>query len=292
MRDPGEFLQRRPHLKNQAGLSFQTGSMESFEFPRGEFRHVIHAATKHHESPSAIDLLSDFDHNVQGTRRVLEFARRCVVKQLLFTSSGVIYGRQPWDMTHMPEDYSGSCLSTDTGCGYGQAKRVSEYLCSLYSQAYGIETKIARCFAFVGPYLPLAERFAIGNFLRDALAGGSIIVQGDGTVCRSYLYTADLAVWLWTILFRGRSCRPYNVGSDQDLAIAQLARTVRDAVVPAAEVRVLQAADAFRPVARYVPDTKRAATELGLRVNIDLGDGIRRTAAWHKRPVLGAAKPS
>ena len=152
---------------------------------------------------------------------------------------GAVYGRQPAELTHIPEDYAGSFDPTDSRSGYGQAKRVSEFLSAMYGEAYGLETKIARCFAFVGPYLPLDRNFAVGNFLRDALAGRPIVVQGDGRPRRSYLYAADLAAWLWTILFRGRSCRPYNVGSDRDLSIAEPAQKVVEAVAPSAAVRVL-----------------------------------------------------
>ncbi|MGO9109571.1 MAG: NAD-dependent epimerase/dehydratase family protein [Thermoguttaceae bacterium] len=285
-RDPAAFLRKMPHLAGQPGLAFHAGSMDSFEFPGGEFSHVIHAATENYDSPAAPDLLAAFDRDIQGTRRVLDFARQCGAKRMLFTSSGAVYGLQPSELTHIPEDYAGSFAPTDTRSGYGQAKRVSEFLCALYGQAEGFEAKIARCFAFLGPYLPLDRNFAAGNFLRDALAGDPIVIRGDGTPYRSYLYTADLAVWLWTILFRGRSCRPYNVGSDEDLTIAALAQLVLDVVAPATELRVLQAADPSKPSLRYVPDTKRAHDDLGLRVNIGLREGIGRTAAWCRRKSL------
>jgi dTDP-glucose 4,6-dehydratase len=303
-RDPAVVLRRMPHLAGQPGLVFLMGNMCNFAFPAGSFSHIVHAATETYHSPSAADLLAAFDRDTQGTRRVLDFARQCGAKRVLLTSSGAVYGRQPSELTHIPEDYSGSFPPTDTTSGYAQAKRVSEFLGALYAQAYGFETKIARGFAFVGPYLPLDRNFAVGNFLRDALAEGPIVVQGDGTPYRSYLYAADLAAWLWTILFRGRSCRPYNVGSDQDLTIAALAQTVLDVVAPSAELRIHHATqgdperpratqsdpeywvprcpDASRPVQRYVPETKRAHDELGLCVNIGLREGIARTAAWHR----------
>ena len=156
------------------------------------------------------------------------------------------------------------------------------HLCVLYARQAGFEAKIARCFAFVGPYLPLDTHFAIGNFIRDGLNGGPIIVKGDGTPHRSYLYAADLAIWLWTILFNGQSCRPYNVGSDESISISELAHHVADQFPAKIAVEIRGTPDHNKSLEQYVPDVSRATNELGLRLTIPLPQSIGKTIKYLK----------
>ncbi len=286
-RNPEAFERKAPHLTSNPSINFQVGDVRSFDFPDGQFRFIIHAATDTtaHDTPEAqIDM---FDTIIGGTRRMLDFARHCGTAKLLFTSSGAVYGNQPAEIAHLPEQFPGGPDVTDRRSVYGESKRMAEMLCNLYSAKYGTDCKIARCFAFAGPYLPSDGHFAFGSFIRDALRGNSILVKGDGTPYRSYLYGADLAIWLWTILFRGRSCRPYNVGSECAVSIADLALQIAQTVAPDLKVEV-----ACKPVpgqlpARYVPSTERARTELGLQEYVDLKESIVRSANWHSQ-VAGA----
>ena len=282
-RAPEAFGARMPHLAANPSIQLHRGDMGSFEFPAVAFTHVIHAATETRLEIDQEHPLAVFESNVAGTRRVLEFTRACGASRILLTSSGAVYGRQPPDLPHIGEDYAGAPTTTEAKSGYGEAKRAAELLCAMYAQRHGFAAAIARCFAFVGPHLPLDANYAVGNFIRDALAGGPIRVSGDGTPYRSYLYAADLAVWLWTILCLGQSCRPYNVGSPEEICIADVARTVARVAAPDLEVCIAQRAAPGSPCERYVPSVARAATELGLRPIVPLAEGIRRTLRWHSQ---------
>jgi dTDP-glucose 4,6-dehydratase len=281
-RDPEGFRLKAPHLAGHPAVALHAGDVRSFSFPEGDFSHVIHAAAEGSAKPTRGQYLQMLETIIQGTQHTLEFARSCGARKLLLPSSGAVYGRQPETLSHLPEDYSGGPNSVDYRAVYGEGKRVAELIGILYGQSCPLQVKIARCFAFVGPYLPLDIHFAIGNFIRDGLKGGPIRVNGDGTPYRSYLYAADLALWLWTILFRGEPCRPYNVGSSEAIRIADLAREVAGAFHPPMRVEISQTAVQGQPVERYLPDTRRAETELNLRCSFSLRESILRTIHWHQ----------
>jgi dTDP-glucose 4,6-dehydratase len=279
-RNPDAFAGKAPHLAGHPAISLHAGDVRSFAFPHGPFVCVVHAATETGTAPGVIDPLALFDTIVQGTRRALEFARVCGARQFLLTSSGAVYGRQPPGLDRLAENHPGAPEPADPRSAYAEGKRAAEQLGALYHARFGLETKIARCFAFVGPHLPLDGPFAAGNFLRDGLRGGPVRVGGDGTPYRSYLYAADLAAWLWTILSRGVPCRPYNVGGDEPVTIAELARRVARPFD--AGVHVARPAEPGRAAERYVPDVSRARDELGLRSWVPLDEALGRTVRWHR----------
>lgn len=261
-RNPQKFACEFPKLANQRGISFIAGDVRDFTVA-GKFDTVIHAAT------AAVTTLSDdemYSTIVDGTRHVLEVAKACGAQRLLFTSSGAVYGPQ----TEAVDETA----ATNPNTAYGRGKLAAEEMCV----DSGIPTKIARCYAFVGPYLNRKIHFAIGNFIQNCLDNEPIVIKGDGTPLRSYLYADDLVEWLFAIHERGEVGRPYNVGSPEGLSIREVAEAVRAALGTKNEIQIL-GTPTNAPASVYVPNADRAMTELGLRVRVPLDEAVRRSAA-------------
>jgi nucleoside-diphosphate-sugar epimerase len=276
-RSPGAFLEKEPYYRNVQWLRWVTADCQQLhEHVSGSFDSVIHAATDT-SAKGQQDGLALFDSMLAGARSVLEAAVACGAARVLFTGSGAQYGSLLEGAQRFTDDASSGCDSTLAGNAYGEAKRAQEMLAALYARRHGLEVVFARCFAFVGPGLPLDGHFAIGNLISDALTGADLRLSSTGEAQRSYLYAADLAVWLLGILAAGQAGQAYNVGSDQALSIADLARQVAAVVAPDKPVVLGQQSSGPRSV--YVPAIDKARS-LGLDVWTPLHIAIEDTAQW------------
>ena len=283
-RDPDAFAVKAPHLTSRGDLRFIRGDIQSFDFPEGAFEYIVHAATAASAKLNAENPLLMYDTITLGTRRVLQFAEQCGVKKLLLTSSGAVYGKQPSDMSHLPESYVGGPDPLSSSSAYAEGKRGAEHMANLHATAKGYQCKIARCFAFVGPHLPLDAHFAIGNFIANAINQEKIYINSDGSSLRSYMYTADLAYWLWSILFAGRKSHAYNVGSDLAVTINHLAQTVRCPIRPDLEVIIRKTNNSSTQQTLYIPLITKAQRDLNLDLFYNLENSIISTAKYYSIP--------
>jgi len=280
-RNPGAFANRYPNLANAPWLRWvkadvcQADSLNTV-LSGERVSAVLHAATDSTDS-AGLSPFEKLDQIVEGTRNVLQMASRLQASRFLLTSSGGVYGPQPVDMTRISESYCGIPDPLQFSSTYGLGKRMAEHLCLLFGQRHGLEIVIARCFAFVGQDLPLDAHFAIGNFIRDAINKPSIEVGGDGSPVRTYMDQRDLSHWLMVLLQQGLSGQAYNVGSDEEINIKDLAYLVRDTLAPEKSVIIARkmSEQSFRN--RYVPSIDKARTELQLNLTYPLKQAIWET---------------
>jgi dTDP-glucose 4,6-dehydratase len=281
-RDPVAFSARSPHLADATCVDLLQGDVCEPIATNGRADAIFHAATPasrefNEQSPRLM-----VDTIVEGMRNVLSVAAAAGQPRLFFTSSGAVYGRQPSEVTHLVEDSRTAPDQMSVGNAYHEGKRLAELLGAIATDEGAANVVTGRLFAFVGPHLPVDAHFAVGNFIRDALAGGPVVVEGDGSPFRSYQYAADLVVWMLALLVRGEPGRAYNVGSQDAISIADLADLVARVVGDGVPVEVRGTPVDGRPAERYVPDCQRAEGELHVRNSVPLEEALERTATWHR----------
>ena len=270
-RDPEGFKNTFP-LARSMGVNFIHGDVRSFEYPNGDFDYCIHGATSVPSKNLTISEKLEMESViVDGTKRVLEFARFSDIKRLLYISSGAVYGAQPPELECIQE-----CFPCNPVSVYGKGKLRAEELC-LES---GLDCVIARCFSFVGPHMPLDANFAIGNFIGNCLRNEPILIKGSGKSRRSYMYSKELAEWLLQIMLIGKRGELYNVGSADSLSIEELAYLVRECAGTNPNIRIMNKNET--PERNYVPDTNKAEREIELSQFISLENALTDTLKFFR----------
>lgn len=234
-------------------ISGDVGRIKSL--PYADF--VIHAAAST-DARSYTSKPSIEKQNIQAaTYNYCELAKLVHRKsKILYVSSGAVYGPQPSDMPLINESYNAVSLEgfTSGKQDYALAKRDAEEAIQNLGRL-NLNVAIARCFAFVGPWLPRNQHFAIGNFIAHGLAKEAILVNATSPVVRSYMYADDLVEWLMSLASNASTkCPIWNVGSEQAITIVDLAIMLgKQFGVP-----VQIGPQKPKPIDRYVPSVAKA----------------------------------
>ena len=278
VRDPAKLHDRLPWTRDAAWLEVPRGDVRDFVMPGGAVDLVIHAANTASSAEIAANPEEIARMVVDGSTRIRELAAIAGARRMLQVSSGSVSGAHFTPSLPIAEDDSGVPQGEGAAERLARAKHDAETALLHIASQPGPALVFARGFALCGPWLPLDSAFAFGNFVGAAMRGGPVVVSGDGTPVRSYLYSGDMVAWLWTMLLHGVNGRPYNVGSARAVTIGELAHRVSTLLGGAVEVAGTPTPGA--PAHRHVPDTTRVRAELGLEETVSLDDAIVRTAKW------------
>jgi nucleoside-diphosphate-sugar epimerase len=284
VRDPTTF-NKKASPPVWAHTRILEGDLATLDIEPQAYKYIIHLASEAIQTDRKPSFFDHLQKSVLAANRLIALADRCKTEAILFTSSGAVYG--DYLSLHAAPSSFKENIQTATEVFnekaiYAETKRYIELLFSTASARYPFDIKIARCFSFLGPFLPLHSNYAVGNFIRDALAGNDILIKGNGRTQRSYLYAADLVVLLLQILLKGRPGIPYNVGSPDAVSMLELATKVRDLSGSKAKVCVLNQDGGSGAADCYLPDLNHVRQDFSLSGTVALNDAISRTIAWNR----------
>lgn len=278
-RNPQSLLPLTSVIDPRSPITALSSDIRNLHIP-SEFQdsNLIHAATPASATLNLEDPLAMLNVIMEGQGKILLEAKRTNAK-VLFLSSGAIYGKQPLSQAQLSEDWNGGPSLTDTYSAYHEGKRIAELMGNIAVERAGAHVTTARLFAFVAPFLPFGTHFAVGNFMRDALESSEIVIKSGGGSTRSYQYATDLCSSLWALAVRGNPGVAYNVGSNIEISIRELAEMVIRIVNPHARAEV-RGNDTIDNVSRYIPSISKITGELNVKNYVNLEEAIRRTSLW------------
>jgi UDP-glucose 4-epimerase len=230
---------------------------------------VYHLAARVYVEQSILYPREYNDVNVGGTVAVMEAMRDAGVKRVVLASSGAVYGEQamqPVRETQPPTPQS----------PYAVSKIAAEHYVFTIGALWDIETVALRIFNAYGPgqQVPTSHPPVIPQFVKQALSGGSLVVFGDGSQTRDFVYIDDVVEAMAAAATTSDVDRAViNVGSGRELSINELTKKVEQATK--LEIHPLYNADQSGGVSRLVADIGLARHKLGFKPKTDINKGLR-----------------
>lgn len=261
---------------------------EVFERVPRHLQAIVHlAAFKIPRYGKAIDTLKI---NFRGTENVLEFARSSSCKVVLASTSDV-YGRNQTIPFNEESTDSVFGASTVPRWAYAVSKLYDEHLALAYQDAYRFPVTVLRFFGSYGPKQHLTWWGGPQSvFIDCALRGKPIPVHGDGSQTRSFTYVSDTVEGMYQAIVRPEANgEVINIGSTQEITILDLAHRIHRLCGGQGEVPIefvpyaSFTGKAYQDVMRRVPDVRKCEKVLGVRAEVPLDEGLRRTIEWQRR---------
>lgn len=204
--------------------------------------------------------------------------------KFVLASSSEVYGKNP--KLQWTEDEDLVLGPTDRSrWSYGAAKAIDEFLTLAYFREHGLPVVVGRFFNVVGPRQTGAYGMVLPRMVEAALAGGPILVHDDGLQTRCFAHVQDVVEAVLALMQTESAVgRVFNIGSDQPIAIVDLARRVAEIACPAAKIAFQSYAEAysadFEDCRRRVPDLSRLRAAIDFRPRFDLDAIIGEVVAW------------
>lgn len=270
-----------PHILKRHEVQLSQQDVRRSKFSE-QTNFVIHAASPVIQHLQQSQPVLTATAMAEGTSSCFEAARLLPeLKNILFLSSGAVYGPQPFDVEKLSEDDFQKNDPSILSNVYCESKRFAEALCVSYRNEARLPIVIARPFALLGPYQQSTTPWALHSFIADALKMRPIRILGDGASVRSYLYGADASVWLLSLLAAGKSGSAYNIGSPDSLQLIEAAQIVKSYFRGEVDISLL-AQGAHLKKTRFVPDTSKIQSEFSLKLKTSVHDSIFKTIDWMK----------
>lgn len=274
------FREEKKHLSGRNEIRYISKDIRYLDEIPDDITYIIHAASTpdnriHVSNP--IDTISTI---TKGTDNLIDSAFKLPgLKKFLYLSSGQVYGKSITKSELISESDFGPLECNKITGIYPEAKRLSESICCAYSSQYKLPIVIARPFSFIGPYQSLSKPWAINSFINDAINNNTIRIVGNGKPIRSFMYPADLVVWLLKILISGRKNTAYNVGSPYGISLKDAAEKIIQIAHPNVKIDIKYYND---DTSKYVPDITLCEKEFGLKINYDIDQTFTHAIEWFK----------